>query len=268
MRYQAHRGVYPPLPRMPQVGAASLRSPAASASMRSSFKAAPVDDWRVWIAADWKGGRKKRTTTDNRLSGPKVAKRVSVAKQVLRCAVRWGWIAKSPFDGRSQANPARSFYVDHSTIMDVLDACPSVGWKVVVGLCRFAGLRCPSEVGSVTWADVNWEKGRLTVRSQKTEHHGADHAVRVVPIGPDLRLILDDAWSVAGAGTGSQQTRFRSGKQGGESVCDAKCDAISQGRVELLARAVLLVAGMEISEPDRAAILARVVADAGRNLRS
>lgn len=84
--------------------------------------------------------------------------------------------------------------------MDVLDACPSVGWKVVVGLCRFAGLRCPSEVGSVTWADVNWEKGRLTVRSQKTEHHGADHAVRVVPISADLRLILDDAWSVAGEG--------------------------------------------------------------------
>ena len=70
------------------------------------------------------------------------------------------------------------------------------------------------------------------------------------------------------AGTGIQQTRFRSGKQGGESVCDAKCDAISQGRVELLARAVLLVAGMEISEPDRAAILARVVADAGCNPRS
>lgn len=169
----------------------------------TSITPGTADDWRVWIADDRKGGRKKRTTTDNRLSGPTVAKRVSVAKQVLRCAVRWGWIAKSPFDGLkpgSQANPARSFYVDHSTIMDVLDACPSVGWKVVVGLCRFAGLRCPSEVGSVTWGDVNWEKGRLTVRSQKTEHHGAEHAVRVVPISADLRLILDDAWSVAGEG--------------------------------------------------------------------
>ena len=70
------------------------------------------------------------------------------------------------------------------------------------------------------------------------------------------------------AGTGSQQTRFRPRKRGVVTSCDAKCDAISQGRVELLARAVLLVAGMEISESDRAAILARVVADAGRNLRS
>jgi len=136
--------------------------------MRNSFKAAPADDWRAWIADDRKGGRKKRTTTDNRLSGPTVAKRVSVAKQVLRCAVRWGWIAKSPFYGLkpgSQANPARLFYVDHNTIMDVLDACPSVHWRVVVGLCRFALLRRCSEVGSVTWGDVNWENGRLTVRS-------------------------------------------------------------------------------------------------------
>ena len=203
--------------------------------MRSSFKAAPVDDWRVWIAADWKGGRKKRTTTDNRLSGPKVAKRVSVAKQVLRCAVRWGWIAKSPFDGRSQANPARSFYVDHSTIMDVLDACPSVGWKVVVGLCRFAGLRCPSEVGSVTWADVNWEKGRLTVRSQKTEHHGADHAVRVVPIGPDLRLILDEAWSVAGRGQDSKDPGFTQEKRGGEQSTNAKSNAVPSDLAEVVA---------------------------------
>ena len=60
-------------------------------------------------------------------------------------------------------------------------------------LARYAGLRCPSEVGALTWADVNWEKGRLTVRSKKAEHHGADHAVRVVPISPDLRAILADA---------------------------------------------------------------------------
>ena len=48
----------------------------------------------------------------------------------------------------------------------------------------------------------------------------------------------------------------------------SSCDAISLDQAELLARAVLLVAGMEISDPDRAAILARVVADAGRNPRS
>ena len=260
VRYQAHRGVYPPLPRMPQVGAASLRSPAASASMRSSSKAAPGDDWRVWIAADRKGGRKKRTATDNRLSGPTVAKRVSVAKQVLRCAVRWGWIAKSPFDGLkpgSQASPARSFYVDRRTILDVLDACPSVHWKVVVGLCRFALLRRSLEVGSVTWADVNWEKGRLKVWSQKTEHHGADHAVRVVPIGPDLRLILDEAWSVAGRGQDSKDPGFTQEKRGGEQSTNAKSNAVPSDLAEVVA------AWGRLPDAIRAGVLAMVRASGG-----
>lgn len=51
----------------------------------------------------------------------------------------------------------------------------------------------------------------------------------------------------------------------GENVivhpCDAKCDAISADRVELLARAVILVAGMAIPEMAREAVLAQVVAE-------
>jgi hypothetical protein len=63
------------------------------------------------------------------------------------------------------------------------------------------------------------------------------------------------------AGTGTEQTRFHSGKQRGESVCDAECDAISTDRVEVLARAVVLVAGMNLAEAARGAVLARVIAD-------
>ena len=43
--------------------------------------------------------------------------------------------------------------------------------------------------------------------------------------------------------------------------CDAECDAISRNRVELLARAVVLVAGMKLAEAERAAVLALEVAD-------
>ena len=43
--------------------------------------------------------------------------------------------------------------------------------------------------------------------------------------------------------------------------CDAKCDAISANRIELLTRAVILVAGMNLAEAERAAVLARVIAD-------
>ena len=63
------------------------------------------------------------------------------------------------------------------------------------------------------------------------------------------------------AGTGTEQTRFHSGKPGVVIPCDAECDAISADRVELLARAVILVAGMKLAEAERAAVLARVIVD-------
>ena len=47
--------------------------------------------------------------------------------------------------------------------------------------------------------------------------------------------------------------------------CDAKCDEISAGRIELLARAVVLVAGMRIPEAAREAVLARLTADRQSN---
>ena len=63
------------------------------------------------------------------------------------------------------------------------------------------------------------------------------------------------------AGTGTEQTRLHTGKLVVESKCDAECDAFSTDRVEVLARAVVLVAGMSIPEAAREAVLARVVAD-------
>jgi len=63
------------------------------------------------------------------------------------------------------------------------------------------------------------------------------------------------------AGTGTEQTRFHSGNRRVASGCDAECDAISADRVEVLARAVVLVAGMNIPEAAREAVLARVVAE-------
>ena len=62
------------------------------------------------------------------------------------------------------------------------------------------------------------------------------------------------------AGTGTELTRFRSGKQGVASSCDAKCDAISANRIELLAQAVALIAGMAIPEDERVVVLARLTA--------
>jgi hypothetical protein len=60
---------------------------------------------------------------------------------------------------------------------------------------------------------------------------------------------------------GLERTGFSAGNRGMAAVCDAKCDAISADRIELLARAVVLVAGMRIPEAAREAVLARVTAE-------
>ncbi len=67
---------------------------------------------------------------------------------------------------------------------------------------------------------------------------------------------MDGSAAVKVAGTGTEQTRVRSAKQGVVSKCDAKCDAIVADRIELLTRAVILVAGMNLAEAERAAVLA------------
>ena len=61
--------------------------------------------------------------------------------------------------------------------------------------------------------------------------------------------------------TGLEQPAFRAGNTAVAISCDAKCDAISANRIELLTRAVILVAGMNLAEAERAAVLARVIAD-------
>jgi hypothetical protein len=68
------------------------------------------------------------------------------------------------------------------------------------------------------------------------------------------------------AGTGREQPALCAGIPGVGSGCDARYDALSPDRVELLARAVILVAGMAIPEAAREAVLARVVAELSRRV--
>lgn len=140
-----------------------------------------------------------------------VAKRVRVAKGVFRKAVKWKLIASSPFGdlrAGSQSNPERTFYVTPETITAILAACPDDQWRAIVALSRYAGVRCPSEILALRWGDVNWERGRLTVRSPKTEADEG-HAVRVVPIARELRPILLALFEQAEPGTEAVVPRLR-----------------------------------------------------------
>ena len=144
----------------------------------------------------------KKAIVDEGLSPATVAKRVYVARAIFRKAVKWGMVGANPFEdlpAGSQQNPGRSFYVSHQIIGAVLERCPGVFWRLVIALGRYAGLRIPSEVAQLTWDDIAWDTGRLTVRSPKTARHDG-HAVRLVPICPELRSILAEAHEQAAEG--------------------------------------------------------------------
>jgi len=122
-----------------------------------------------------------------------------VARSIFRKAVKWKMVGENPFAevaAGSQRNPDRAFYVSPDVITALLHKCPDPFWRTVVGLGRYAGLRTPSEPALLTWADVDWAEGRLTVRSPKTARHDG-HAVRSVPICPQLRVILEEAFATA-----------------------------------------------------------------------
>ncbi len=80
----------------------------------------------------------------------------------------------------------------------VMPHCNST-WTTILALSRFGGLRCPSEVLSLRWCDVDWENSRLAITEPKVEHHEG-RGVRSCPIFADLRPYLEQAWDVAREG--------------------------------------------------------------------
>lgn len=180
-----------------------LRDHFGSDTPLDSITPADADKWRKAIGEPFTFVDAQGKKATKRLAAATLAKRVKVAKAVFTKGVKWGMISSSPFaDLRagSQANPDRAFYVPLETVRVILDACPNAEWRAVVGLSRMAGLRCPSELVGLRWSDLNWERGALTVRSPKTAGHEA-HAVRMVPIDPELRAILQDLFEQAEPGS-------------------------------------------------------------------
>jgi integrase len=95
-------------------------------------------------------------------------KSVKWAKQFFRAAVRSKLIPSNPFDDLkppSMANEARKRFIDRSTINRVIQACPDAEWRLIVALCRYGGIRCPSELLPLQWSEVNWERDRFLVHS-------------------------------------------------------------------------------------------------------
>lgn len=147
------------------------------------------------------------------LSENSVRRQIGIARQFFNAAIEAQIINQNPFTGSRQpvsvrANPSKFFYVTAEIAQKVLDACPDAEWRLIFGLARFGGLRCPSEILRLRWQDVDFGNNRFIVHSSKTERHG-DSGIRSVPMFPELKPLFQDAFDQAQTGTVYCITRYR-----------------------------------------------------------
>ena len=142
-----------------------------------------TDEWRRWLLT------KLGDNTARRHCGR--------AKQLFRAALRKRLIAENPFADMKgcavQANKTREFFISRDVAEKVLTECPDLEWRLIFALARFGGLRTPSETVLLRWGDIDWDRDRMTVTSPKTEHHEGK-GTRIVPLFPELRPYLDEAY--------------------------------------------------------------------------
>lgn len=139
-----------------------------------------------------------------KLADSTARRRMGIAKQFLRAAMRRKLVSENPFDGQAvsvRADPKRMAFVSRADTAAVLAALPDAKWKLVFALARFGGLRCPSEIAGLKWSDISWEpkRERFTVHAVKTEHY-ADAGIRVVPVFPELAALFREAFEAAEPG--------------------------------------------------------------------
>lgn len=124
----------------------------------------------------------------NGLADNTVRRRCGIAKQFFRAAVRSRLIDENPFADLVAAvreNKSRFYFVTRKEADRILEHCPDAEWRLIFALCRYGGLRCPSELLALRWGDIDWANERKTVHSAKTEHHdGGDQRIR--PLFPEL----------------------------------------------------------------------------------
>ncbi len=166
----------------------------------------PLIDITEYDAEQW-----QRYLGREGLSKATVRKRTANAKVFLRVGVKQKIIASNPFQelqSASVSNDERQFFIDPTTALKVLDACPDAQWRLIFALSRYGGLRCPSEHLALTWGDVDWEVGRMTVHSPKTAHHEGKES-RVIPLFPEIVPHLRETFEQAEPGSRHVITRYR-----------------------------------------------------------
>jgi integrase len=146
-----------------------------------SITAGDADDFKAWLRSQ-------------ELAAATVAKRLAFARTFLHVARKHSLIDVNPFAEVKipTANvSARQRFVGRDALARML-AVANPTWQTIIVLCRLGGLRCPSEVLSLEFRHIDWERNRITVPSPKTERYEGKES-REIPLSAELRPYLLDA---------------------------------------------------------------------------
>ena len=149
-------------------------------------------DWRAAMASDKLALNRK----GKKMGEASVCIHVRNAKTIFNHAVREDLIMFNPFDRLKGAarEPDKNWkHVTFEELDKLLDACPNQSWRLLIALCRLAGLR-RGEALDLTWSDVDWQNHRLKIMAQKTGRQ------RIVPIQSKLYEMLLAAFEHAKEG--------------------------------------------------------------------
>lgn len=134
---------------------------------------------------------------------------------MFKDAIKAKRIESNPFlaDGIKTAFKGNAERFQFITVVEteaVLAACPNAEWRVIVGLSRYGGLRCPSETLALKWADIDWDKRQVRVPSPKTAHLSGK-GERFIPLFPELASHLEAAFDAAPEGAEYVVGKYRGG---------------------------------------------------------
>ena len=137
-----------------------------------------------------------------KLSPSTIDKRIKTARQIFNAMIRAKMISENPFQ-ETKVTPTidqdRNVYVERERIERIIDSIPDPEWKLIVGLSRYCGLRAPSEILTLTWDCILWDKKRIIVKSPKTEHHAGKDS-RIIPMFSGILPLLEAVYEQAEPG--------------------------------------------------------------------
>jgi len=158
--------------------------------------ALPIQKINVGHAKDWLDKLKAIN-----LAPSTIYKRVASARQFFGWAVDHKLITSNPFESLSmpRPKPKNNVEVPREWITKLFLKCDPT-WKAIVSLSRYGGLRCPSEVLSLKWSDIDFDRGTMSIPEPKVEHHDG-RGIRLCPLFPEVRQALEslersDEWVI------------------------------------------------------------------------